>query len=77
MFWPLGREACGILAPRPGMEPAPPALERIILTTETPGKYRTKYNKLLKLKYEGAYQTFFSSLIVPEASQWGTCSSSY
>ena len=27
MVWFFGREACGILAPRPGIEPAPPALE--------------------------------------------------
>ena len=27
MFWFFGREACGILAPRPGMEPASPASE--------------------------------------------------
>ena len=26
-FWIFGHEACGILAPRPGIEPAPPALE--------------------------------------------------
>ena len=34
-FWP---EACGILAPRPGIEPAPPALEGEVLTTGLPGK---------------------------------------
>ena len=38
MFWFFGREACGILASRPGIWPAPPALESEILTTETPGK---------------------------------------
>ena len=27
MFWFLVCEACGILAPKPGIEPAPPALE--------------------------------------------------
>ena len=31
-------EACGILAPRPGIEPAPPALEGEVLTTGPPGK---------------------------------------
>ena len=30
--------ACGILVPRPGMEPASPALEGRFLTTEPPGK---------------------------------------
>ena len=33
-----GHEACGILAPRPGIEPTPPALEGKVLTTEPPGK---------------------------------------
>ena len=27
MFWFFGHEACGILARRPGIKPAPPALE--------------------------------------------------
>ena len=38
MFWFFGQEACGILAPRPGIEPAPPALEGKVLTTGPPGK---------------------------------------
>ena len=38
MFWYFGREACGILAPWPGIEPAPPALESKVLTTGPPGK---------------------------------------
>ena len=27
MFWVFGHEACGILAPQPGIKPAPSALE--------------------------------------------------
>ena len=38
MFWFFGHEACGILAPWPGIEPAPPALEGEVLTTGPPGK---------------------------------------
>ena len=38
MFWFFGREAYGILAPRPGMEPSPPALEGEVLTTGPQGK---------------------------------------
>ena len=38
MFWFFGREACGILAPGPGIEPTPPALEGTVLTTGPPGK---------------------------------------
>ena len=40
MFWFSGREARGILAPQPGIEPAPPALEGEVLTTGPPGKAR-------------------------------------
>ena len=38
MFWVFGHEACGISAPRPGIEPIPPALEGEVLTTGPPGK---------------------------------------
>ena len=37
MFCFFGCEACGILAPRPGTEPAPTALEVEVLTTGLPG----------------------------------------
>ena len=36
----FGHEACGILAPRPGIEPSPPALECGVLTTGPPGESR-------------------------------------
>ena len=39
MFWFFGWEACGILAPRPGIQPAGSALEGGVLTTRLPGKY--------------------------------------
>ena len=38
MFWVLGLEACGILVPRPGVEPTLPALEGKVLTIGPPGK---------------------------------------
>ena len=38
MFWFFGHEACGILDPWPGMEPALPELEGKVLTTGPPGK---------------------------------------
>ena len=38
MFWFFVCEACGILAPKPGIEPAPPALEGEILTAGPPEK---------------------------------------
>ena len=40
-FWFFRREACEILALRPGIEPAPPALEGEVLTTGLPGKSQT------------------------------------
>ena len=38
MFWFFDREAYGILDPRPGIEPASPALEGEVLTPGPPGK---------------------------------------
>ena len=38
MFWFFGREECGILVPRSGIELTPPALEGEVLTTGPPGK---------------------------------------
>ena len=38
MFWFFGHKAFGILAPQPGIEPAPPAPEGNVLTTGPPGK---------------------------------------
>ena len=32
MFWFFDHEACGILAPQPGIEPTPPVLEDKVLT---------------------------------------------
>ena len=34
----FGCKACGILAPQPGIEPTPPAVEGEVLTTGLPGK---------------------------------------
>ena len=39
MFWLFGCKACGILAPRPGMEPASPTPEGEVLTPGPPGKF--------------------------------------
>ena len=36
IFWFFGDKACGILAPRPGIEPIPPALEGGFLATGPP-----------------------------------------
>ena len=39
MFGVFGHKACGVLAPRPGIKPTPPALEDGLLTTGPPGKF--------------------------------------
>ena len=38
MFWLFGCKSRGILAPWPGIEPAPSALEGEVLTSGPPGK---------------------------------------
>ena len=38
MFWFFDLEACGILAPQPGIEPAIPALESEVSIIRLPGK---------------------------------------
>ena len=43
LFWFFGHEACGILAPQPGTDPAPPALEGEVPTTGPPGKSRPHF----------------------------------
>ena len=47
----FGLKACGILAPHPGMEPAPPALEGKALTTG-PSTESQPFSFLLLLKIE-------------------------
>ena len=39
MFWFFGLEACGILAPQPGIEHTLPSLEDEVLTTGPPGNW--------------------------------------
>ena len=49
MSWVLGHEVCGILAPRPGIEPTPPPLEGEVLTTGPPGKSQVLFLKALQV----------------------------
>ena len=60
MFWFFGREACGILAPRPGIEPAPPALEGEVPTTGPPGKSLVIY-----FMYSSVYMSIPISQFIP------------
>ena len=43
MFCFFGHEAYSILAPQPGIEPTPPALEGEVLTTGRPGKSPSQF----------------------------------
>ena len=40
MFWFFDLLACGVLAPPPGIKPAPPAVEGEVLIPRLPGKYQ-------------------------------------
>ena len=51
MFWFFGHEACGILAPRPRIEPTPLALKGKVLTTGPPGKSLNNYFKYKRNKF--------------------------
>ena len=42
MFWSWGHEACGILAPQPGIKSTSPALEGKVLTTRPLGNRRAR-----------------------------------
>ena len=48
MFWVFGCEACGILAPWPGIKPAPPALEDEVSTAGPPGESLGDLSGVLK-----------------------------
>ena len=51
-LWFFGHEACGIfLAPQPGIEPTPPALEGEALSSGPPGKSPSGHFKTLFLEH--------------------------
>ena len=52
-FWLFDYEACEILGPWPGIEPAPPVMEDKVLTTGLPGKSLSVFLKgiLIVVKY--------------------------
>ena len=58
VFWFFGHEACGIPAPHPGIEHAPPALEGEVPTTGLPGKSR-----LLFLIQKFPFQKYSQSIL--------------
>ena len=75
MFWVFGREACGILAPQPGIEPTPPALEGEVLTTGLFSLFKNKISYMnlffyhstpLKLICRKSYFGIFLSPILPK-----------
>nr|XP_058899965.1 interleukin-34 isoform X3 [Kogia breviceps] len=62
--------ACGILAPQPGIEPAPTALEGEVLTTGPPGK---SLNQLLTSSFSQCYWLMARSMCAQHL--WGSGSS--
>ena len=67
MFWFLGWEACGILAPWSGTKHAPSALKGEVLTTAPPGK-SWAYN------FEsGPFFSFIYKLLPSFHLKWGIC----
>ena len=61
-----GREAYGILAPRPGIKPAPPSLEGEVLTTGLPGKYGPHPKKKnLREKKNKEYRQTWLQILAP------------
>ena len=83
MFWFFGQEACGILAPQPGIEPAPPALEGIVLTTGLLGKplhcnFLTRERRTFLQKYylnkygENIFPVAVNACLIIEKDWWET-----
>ena len=74
MFWFFGHKACGILDPRPGIQPTPPALEGKVSTTGTPGKsQKIQYFKMLifsNLPIEQWYPMKITENIITEIEKW-------
>jgi len=64
MFWFFGHEACGILAPLPGIKPTTPALDGEVLPTGLPGKswvrpiFRDIHQIIMFLLPSNSYITF-------------------
>ena len=62
----LGRQACGLLASRPGTEPTPPTLEGNALTTGPPGK--SSIYSYIQQRFDFLYQALLQALGTQE---WG------
>ena len=80
MFWFFGHEAFGILAPQPGIEPAPPVVEEEgeVLTTGLSGKSQaSSYLNFVKqqrspVKSQSIYPVYNQAAFSSLASVWFT-----
>ena len=71
MFWLFGHEACGILAPQPGLEPTPLALKGKVSTSGWPSKsqcvcilnHSQKYFPSIYVFHSYVYDLYFTSRI--------------
>ena len=67
MFWCSGHKACGILAPRPGIKPVPPALEMQSLnhSTTKEGPFFSFFLSFLSALWSFYCSLFFHILFFP------------
>ena len=66
MFWFFGHEACGTFAPRPGIEPAPPALEGEVLTTGLPAKSQHSLILIFPVSFSLLNHSYFLEILLPK-----------
>ena len=69
-FWTFGLEACGILAPCPGIEPALSVLEGGVLTTGPPGKSPQWILILIRLGNHWALPTLGHTQVTPAGKRF-------
>ena len=76
MFWFFGHEAHGVLAPRPHIEPTPPALEGEVLNTGQPGKSQScpkshaNQSSLGSPQALGGYLYILYKVVIPFPLHW-------
>ena len=69
MLWLFGLEAYGSLAPQPGSEPVPPALEGEVPTTRLPRKSHVYFFLILVVVSSDQIRSVVSDSLQPHESQ--------
>ena len=73
-FGLFGREACGILALRPGIQPTPPALEGEVLTSDGQGSPRLSFKTQFQHLIRFLENLWGSSLLMRKSQPHGMAS---